>query len=86
MAVLSLFDAQDGKGVQFKSLRTGKYVCAESGGGSIIVANRTAASGWETFKVSSFLLVLFYNLIIRQTSTHGTKLCNLAMENQCEHV
>jgi len=31
---------------------TGKYLCAESGGGTILVANRTVASGWETFRVS----------------------------------
>ncbi|KAL0432726.1 UNVERIFIED_CONTAM: Glucan 1,3-beta-glucosidase [Sesamum latifolium] len=29
----------------------GKYLCAESGGGTIIVANRTSASGWETFRL-----------------------------------
>ncbi|KAK4274090.1 hypothetical protein QN277_017372 [Acacia crassicarpa] len=51
----SLFDAipnkdfLDGTGLQFKSVTTQKYLCAESGGGTIIVANRTAASGWETF-------------------------------------
>ncbi|KAJ8561419.1 hypothetical protein K7X08_027609 [Anisodus acutangulus] len=53
----SLFDAipnndfLDGTGLQFKSVTEGKYLCAELGGGNIIVANRTAASGWETFKI-----------------------------------
>ncbi|KAK2429558.1 hypothetical protein P8452_43155 [Trifolium repens] len=53
----SLFDAipnkdfLDGTGLQFKSVTTKKYLCAESGGGTILVANRTAASGWETFKL-----------------------------------
>ncbi|KAK4374391.1 hypothetical protein RND71_005068 [Anisodus tanguticus] len=53
----SLFDAipnndfLDGTGLQFKSVTVGKYLCAELGGGNIIVANRTAASGWETFKI-----------------------------------
>lgn len=53
----SLFDAipnkdfLDGTGLQFKSVTVGKYLCAELGGGTIIVANRTAASGWETFKI-----------------------------------
>ncbi|KAJ8561418.1 hypothetical protein K7X08_027608 [Anisodus acutangulus] len=42
---------QDGTGLQFKSVTEGKYLCAELGGGNIIVANRTAASGWETFKI-----------------------------------
>ncbi|XP_065848090.1 probable glucan 1,3-beta-glucosidase A [Euphorbia lathyris] len=53
----SLFDSipnkdfLDGTGLQLKSVTAGKYLCAELGGGSIIVANRTAASGWETFKL-----------------------------------
>ncbi|KAK7385281.1 hypothetical protein VNO78_30996 [Psophocarpus tetragonolobus] len=53
----SLFDAipnkdfLDGTGLQFKSVTTQKYLCAESGGGNIIVANRPAASGWETFRL-----------------------------------
>ncbi|KAK8692280.1 hypothetical protein V6N13_075751 [Hibiscus sabdariffa] len=44
-------DFLDGTQLQFKSVTTGKYLCAEQGGGSIIVANRTAASGWETFRL-----------------------------------
>ncbi|KAK6246089.1 hypothetical protein SCA6_009179 [Theobroma cacao] len=44
-------DFLDGTALQFKSVTTGKYLCAELGGGSIIVANRTAASGWETFRL-----------------------------------
>ncbi|XP_025610271.1 probable glucan 1,3-beta-glucosidase A isoform X2 [Arachis hypogaea] len=44
-------DFLDGTGLQFKSVTTGKYLCAESGGGTILVANRTAASGWETFRL-----------------------------------
>nr|AFK42423.1 unknown [Medicago truncatula] len=53
----SLFDAipskdfLDGTGLQFKSVTTKKYLCAESGGGTILVANRSSASGWETFKL-----------------------------------
>ncbi|GMP46083.1 hypothetical protein CsSME_00014374 [Camellia sinensis var. sinensis] len=44
-------DFLDGTGLQFKSVTAGKYLCAETGGGSIIVANRTVASSWETFKL-----------------------------------
>ncbi|KAF5442427.1 hypothetical protein F2P56_035085 [Juglans regia] len=44
-------DFLDGTGLQFKSVTTGKYLCAETGGGTIIVANRSAASGWETFSL-----------------------------------
>ncbi|KAL0368803.1 UNVERIFIED_CONTAM: Glucan 1,3-beta-glucosidase [Sesamum calycinum] len=44
-------DFLDGTGLQFKSVTVGKYLCAESGGGTIIVANRTSASGWETFRL-----------------------------------
>ncbi|THG06046.1 hypothetical protein TEA_019413 [Camellia sinensis var. sinensis] len=44
-------DFLDGTELQFKSVTVGKYLCAEQGGGTIIVANRTSASGWETFKL-----------------------------------
>ncbi|PHT77961.1 hypothetical protein T459_16013 [Capsicum annuum] len=44
-------DFLDGTGLQFKSVTMGKYLCAELGGGTIIVANFTDATGWETFKV-----------------------------------
>ncbi|KAK1350217.1 putative glucan 1,3-beta-glucosidase A [Heracleum sosnowskyi] len=42
-------DFMDGAGLQFKSVTVKKYLCAELGGGNIIVANRSDASGWETF-------------------------------------
>ena len=39
----------------------GKYLCAETGGGSILVANRTVVSSWETFKVNfCFCFCLFF--------------------------
>ncbi|GFY85804.1 hypothetical protein Acr_04g0005420 [Actinidia rufa] len=44
-------DFLDGTGLQFKSVTVGKYLCAETGGGTILVANRTAASEWETFRL-----------------------------------
>ncbi|KAJ4966753.1 hypothetical protein NE237_018602 [Protea cynaroides] len=44
-------DLMDGTQLQFKSVKFGMYLSAESGGGTIIVANRTSASGWETFKL-----------------------------------
>ncbi|KAL7176030.1 hypothetical protein ACSBR2_029578 [Camellia fascicularis] len=44
-------DFLDGTELQFKSVTVGKYLCAEQGGATIIVANRTSASGWETFKL-----------------------------------
>ncbi|KDP32695.1 hypothetical protein JCGZ_11987 [Jatropha curcas] len=53
----SLFDGisnnnfLDGTEVQLKSVTVGKYLCAELGGGTLIVANRTSASGWETFRL-----------------------------------
>ncbi|KAL3733222.1 hypothetical protein ACJRO7_022707 [Eucalyptus globulus] len=54
-------DFLDGTGLQFKSVTVGKYLCAESGGGTIIVANRTAASGWETFKLWRINETLIFN-------------------------
>ncbi|XP_021723167.1 probable glucan 1,3-beta-glucosidase A [Chenopodium quinoa] len=44
-------DLLDGTQIQLKSVTIGKYVCAENGGGNILVANRVSASGWETFKL-----------------------------------
>ncbi|XP_072972855.1 probable glucan 1,3-beta-glucosidase A [Typha angustifolia] len=44
-------DFLDGTQLQFKSVTQEMYLCAETGGGTIIVANRTSASGWETFKL-----------------------------------
>ncbi|KAI7990970.1 Glucan 1,3-beta-glucosidase [Camellia lanceoleosa] len=44
-------DFLDGTKLQFKSVTSGKYLSAETGGGSIIVANRTDAHSWETFKL-----------------------------------
>ncbi|GJZ04505.1 probable glucan 1,3-beta-glucosidase A [Tanacetum coccineum] len=42
-------DFLDGAQLQLKSVMIGKYLAAELGGGTIIVANRSSASGWETF-------------------------------------
>ena len=36
-------------GVALRNVRSGLYVCAENAGGSPLVANRPAASTWETF-------------------------------------
>ncbi|KAJ1398637.1 Glycoside hydrolase, family 5 [Sesbania bispinosa] len=44
-------DLLDGTKVQFMSTKLHKYLCAEQGGGTIVVANRTRASGWETFRL-----------------------------------
>lgn len=44
-------DLLDGTQVQFKSTKLQKYLCAEHGGGSVVVANRTRAAGWETFRL-----------------------------------
>ncbi|XP_019194607.1 PREDICTED: glucan 1,3-beta-glucosidase A-like [Ipomoea nil] len=78
----SLFDAipnkdlLDGTGVQFKSVTVGKYLCAESGGGTILVANRTAASGWETFSLwrineKTFNLRVFNRQFVGLDTTNG---------------
>ncbi|KAK6130701.1 hypothetical protein DH2020_035555 [Rehmannia glutinosa] len=50
-------DFLDGTSVQLKSVTVGKYLSAENGGGTIIVANRTTASDWETFTVKTEELV-----------------------------
>ncbi|KAL2335869.1 hypothetical protein Fmac_010315 [Flemingia macrophylla] len=57
-------DLLDGTQVQLKSTKFNKYLASEDGGGTTVVANRDAASGWETFKLwrvsdSSFNLRVF---------------------------
>ncbi|KAA8522502.1 hypothetical protein F0562_013137 [Nyssa sinensis] len=57
-------DLLDGTQVQFKSTMLNKYISTENGGGTILVANRASASGWETFRLwrvneSSFNLRVF---------------------------
>uniref|UniRef100_A0A803LHT5 Mannan endo-1,4-beta-mannosidase n=1 Tax=Chenopodium quinoa TaxID=63459 RepID=A0A803LHT5_CHEQI len=44
-------DLLDGTQIRLKSVTIGKYVCAENGGGTILVANRTSAASWEAFKL-----------------------------------
>ncbi|XP_022773868.1 glucan 1,3-beta-glucosidase A-like [Durio zibethinus] len=44
-------DLLDGTQVQFLSTKLNKYLCSENGGGTVIVANRDSASGWETFRL-----------------------------------
>ncbi|RYR18828.1 hypothetical protein Ahy_B03g063439 isoform B [Arachis hypogaea] len=44
-------DLLDGTQVQFMSTKLQTYLSAEHGGGSIVVANRTTARGWETFRL-----------------------------------
>ncbi|CAA7400970.1 unnamed protein product [Spirodela intermedia] len=41
----------DGTQVQLRSVALGKYLCAENGGGTVVVANRASPSGWETLKL-----------------------------------
>ncbi|XP_062181630.1 probable glucan 1,3-beta-glucosidase A [Phragmites australis] len=44
-------DLLDGTQLQFKSALRKTYLTAEQGGGGAVVANRTQASDWETFKL-----------------------------------
>ncbi|RVW57523.1 putative glucan 1,3-beta-glucosidase A, partial [Vitis vinifera] len=44
-------DLLDGTQVQFMSTKLQKYLAAENGGGTDVVANRTSPSGWETFRL-----------------------------------
>ncbi|KAF2323022.1 hypothetical protein GH714_032807 [Hevea brasiliensis] len=44
-------DLLDGTHVQLKSTKLQKYLCAENGGGTSLVANRSIPSDWETFRL-----------------------------------
>ncbi|CAL5332836.1 unnamed protein product [Camellia sinensis] len=69
----SLFDGIPNKDFFVKSVTAGKYLCAETGRGSIIVANRTVASSWETFTLwrineTSYRLRVFNKQFVRVDS------------------
>ncbi|KAL8058421.1 hypothetical protein ABFX02_03G016900 [Erythranthe guttata] len=44
-------DLLDGTQLHFKSVKLNKYLCAEHGGGSSLVANRNIPKSWETFRL-----------------------------------
>ncbi|KAL3514083.1 hypothetical protein ACH5RR_026800 [Cinchona calisaya] len=77
-------DFLDGTGLQFKSVTVEKYLAAETGGGTVIVANRTSASGWETFKLwrineSTFNFRVFNKQFVGlNTAANGTDLVAVA--------
>ncbi|KAI4988088.1 hypothetical protein ZWY2020_029718 [Hordeum vulgare] len=62
-------DLLDGTQLQFKSVTQDGFVAAEKGGGAGLVANRSQASGWETFKLwrineTTFNLKVFGNQFV----------------------
>ncbi|KAF7839978.1 putative glucan 1,3-beta-glucosidase A [Senna tora] len=44
-------DLLDGTQIQVKSTKLQKFLVAENGGGTDVLANRDSASGWETFRL-----------------------------------
>ncbi|KAJ0732935.1 putative glucan 1,3-beta-glucosidase [Helianthus annuus] len=92
----SLFDSipnkdfLDGAALQFKSKTIGKFLAAELGGGTIIVANRSSASGWETFRLwrinaTSFHMRVFNKQFLGLDST-GIKLVAIATDYKTSGV
>ncbi|PON65303.1 Fascin [Parasponia andersonii] len=79
-------DLLDGTQVQFKSTKLQKYLCAENGGGTIVVANRSSASGWETFRLwrndeSSFSFRVFNKQFVGlENQGQGTTLVAVSNE------
>ncbi|XP_058751089.1 probable glucan 1,3-beta-glucosidase A [Vicia villosa] len=93
----SLFDAipnkdfLDGTGLQFKSVTTGKYLCAESGGGTILVANRTSASSWETFRLwrlneETFRFRVFNKQFVGLDEIKAVAVTNSSTESETFHI
>ncbi|GJW64313.1 probable glucan 1,3-beta-glucosidase A [Tanacetum coccineum] len=65
---------KDGAQLQLKSVMLDKYLAAELGGGTVIVANRPSASGWETFPLwrineNSFRMRVFNKQFLGLDST-----------------
>lgn len=93
----SLFDAipnkdfLDGTGLQFKSITTKKYLCAESGGGNILVANRSSASGWETFKLwrinkETFRFRVFNKQFVGLDGYNVVAVSNSSIDSETFHI
>ncbi|KAJ3702640.1 hypothetical protein LUZ61_006345 [Rhynchospora tenuis] len=53
-------DMLDGTQLKLRSVKQNMYVCAEGGGDNILVANRTGAAWWETFKLWRVNETTFY--------------------------
>ncbi|CAJ1971790.1 unnamed protein product [Sphenostylis stenocarpa] len=84
-------DFLDGIGLQFKSVTTRKYLCAESGGGTVIVANRTAASGWETFSLwrldeNTFRFRVFNKQFVGLDGVKVVAVSNISTNSKTFHV
>lgn len=68
--------------MHFKSVRLNKYLCAENGGGSTLVANRRTPRSWETFRVSflvSFSPFVFPSSLVTGWSNITVYLLNLQL-------
>ncbi|KAJ0732930.1 putative glucan 1,3-beta-glucosidase [Helianthus annuus] len=92
----SLFDSipnkdfLDGTTLQFRSKKTGKFLAAENGGGTNIVANRESASGWETFTLwrideNKFHIRVFNKQFLGLDST-GINLVAISNDHQTSGV
>uniref|UniRef100_A0A0R0GKB9 DUF7910 domain-containing protein n=1 Tax=Glycine max TaxID=3847 RepID=A0A0R0GKB9_SOYBN len=84
-------DFLDGTGLQFKSVMTGKYLCAESGGGTILVANCTDASGWETFRLwrineDTFRLRVFNKQFVGLDGINVVAVSNICTYSETFHI
>ncbi|KAL8233425.1 hypothetical protein R6Q59_019525 [Mikania micrantha] len=83
-------DLLDGAGLQFRSKKLNKFLAAENGGGSTIVANRQSASTWETFRLwrfneKSYQMRVFNKQFLGLDSTGINLVANLN-ENQTSGV
>ncbi|KAI7744417.1 hypothetical protein M8C21_005870, partial [Ambrosia artemisiifolia] len=83
-------DLLDGAALQFKSKPTGKFLAAENGGGTNIVANRSAADTWETFRLwrideNHFHIRVFNKQFLGLDST-GINLVAISTDHQTSGV
>lgn len=65
--------------MHFKSVRLNKYLCAENGGGSALVASRDIPKRWETFRVCFPGNLTFQSVVFVTTSCSSL---SEAVENQ----
>ncbi|RHN65397.1 putative glucan 1,3-beta-glucosidase [Medicago truncatula] len=76
-------DLLDGTQVQFMSRKFQTYLCAENGGGTTIVADRSSPSGWETFRLwrvsdSSFNFRVFNKKFVGLNTIGGSTIVSFS--------
>ncbi|KAJ4731735.1 hypothetical protein LUZ62_032892 [Rhynchospora pubera] len=82
-------DMLDGTQLKLRSVKQNMYVCAEGGGDNILVANRTGAAWWETFKLwrvneTTFYLRVAFGQFVRISTKSSELVANATNPGKSE--